>query len=1248
MNAQSSNSWRHWIRAIGSLWMAAVLLVLLLFTLACATAMESMSGTESALENFYRAWWFKALLLLLSINVIAAMVVRWPFSKRQVGFILTHLGIIVTLVGAYVTQQWAVDGKIGFAEGQTVAEFRNTEQLALTMTNQSSKQRTIAYLDEAVFDGKEVVDHQTADSVSMDGVSVAVLRYLPDAVAVQQILNDNPRPQPAIEISLDHGDHAEKTWILSGRPKQVHSTTIAYREITNEIALANFLGQKTEDKKDADNANSLGNILIEYAGKTYTFPLKDSLDSALPIGETPLTFRVIRYLPHATVGADKKLTNVSPQPINPAIEVEVISPNGTEKRLAFAKFPDFSSMHGDTTITDLKVTFVTTSQDTPSVPIEIVRAPKDQYFVRFSTQGNATTVHPLVMNTALQTPWPDQAITLLAGYDHARLEWNMNPVAPIRENKEPAIQVKISTATHSSNMWVPKHRTMPLSVNGKPFELTFSDEMISLGFNVALNRFHIGYYPGTRRPRSFESHITLTDDTGMSVNRVISMNHPISFGRYTLYQSSYKQDGKNTYSYLSVANDPGKAVTFAGYITLIVGMIVVLIVRMSERPRTFVSLVVGANTNTNTRKPTAMGSRSNGTTGQGDSTHGFDPADRSARKPSRRDMKTSNNVTRLGLIVSSFMLLTSTALSVELPQSLDLTSIRGLVTQHDGRWPPLDTLARDRVWRVTGKEFFQGHDPVLVFLAWNFDPQSWMNEPIISIANAELRGELELSSNKKIFSFRELVEHPRLRQLTDDLSRRDPSAKMNPLESKVESINEKLTTLQEVFMGGTIHALPHPTDAQGAWTSIGPAFGQAAQGTSTQQAWLQLKQAFSSDDATAFTQASKQLIAQLQTLPAAYHPSAEKIAVELHYNQLQPYQLSWMIMLAATMLATLAMWVRKRWFDGLVALGLISGFAVLTYGLWLRWAIAGRIPASNMFESLLFLSWGMGLFAIFAMIVFNNRMVPLTACGMGALALLLADCLPMNHFIRPIPPVLADTIWMSIHVPIIMVSYSVLALAMLIAHVQVVVMCVAPKRKDWSVSLDATHYWYVHVGSILLLIGIVTGSMWAASSWGRYWGWDPKEVWSLVAFLGYITILHVRIDHEVIPRWVYGIGFLLFVTVFALAISRIGSPSGLKLLAYTAAACALGIFVFTHGAFATATKSIMAFWLIIMTYVGVNYVLGIGLHSYGFGTGAVAHYMFMIGGYDLGLVAFCAVIYLWRKGHVSPLAIGQPTGSMLS
>ena len=103
-------------------------------------------------------------------------------------------------------------------------------------------------------------------------------------------------------------------------------------------------------------------------------------------------------------------------------------------------------------------------------------------------------------------------------------------------------------------------------------------------------------------------------------------------------------------------------------------------------------------------------------------------------------------------------------------------------------------------------------------------------------------------------------------------------------------------------------------------------------------------------------------------------------------------------------------------------------------------------------------------------------------------------------------------------------------------------------------------YWYMFVGSILLIAGILTGSMWAASSWGRYWGWDPKEVWSLVAFLGYMAILHAKVDKMI-------------------------------------------------GQFGVAAISIAAFQTILMTYLGVNFVLTTGMHSYGMGDSPVVMWM---------------------------------------
>jgi len=216
-----------------------------------------------------------------------------------------------------------------------------------------------------------------------------------------------------------------------------------------------------------------------------------------------------------------------------------------------------------------------------------------------------------------------------------------------------------------------------------------------------------------------------------------------------------------------------------------------------------------------------------------------------------------------------------------------------------------------------------------------------------------------------------------------------------------------------------------------------------------------------------------------------------------------------------------------------------------------------------MYESMLFLAWGVGFFAVIAYGLLRNKTVVLNAAIMAALTMAMTDLLPIDRFIHPVPPVLAGTPWLAIHVPIIMVAYSVLALGLVIAHMQIGFTIFKPRAFEVIARMSELLYWYMFVGSILLIAGIFTGSMWAASSWGRYWGWDPKEVWSLVAFLAYMAILHAK--HA---------GYL--------------------------------------ARFGIAAVSILAFQTIIMTYLGVNFVLTTGMHSYGMGDSPVVMWMVIV------------------------------------
>jgi len=299
-----------------------------------------------------------------------------------------------------------------------------------------------------------------------------------------------------------------------------------------------------------------------------------------------MTFRVLRFMPHASVGSNNQIESISNEPNNPAIEVEVTGPDGTAKKLAFARFPDFASMHASQQLPDLKVThiFETKGAPPPATPMEFVRGPAGDLFVRFSDGRGGVRVAPLPVGQPTDTPWPGQKVTVHQLLDHARLETTLEPVKEPGENRMPGMLVKVATGESTRDVWLQKYQSVPVTIGGKSFELAYTAKTVPLGFSVTLDDFKLGTYPGSRRPRSFESHITISDPaSGREMSAVISMNKPVVYGRYTMFQSGYNERGGRQMTILSISHDPGLNVVFAGYFLMIAGMLTVFTTRAQQK-----------------------------------------------------------------------------------------------------------------------------------------------------------------------------------------------------------------------------------------------------------------------------------------------------------------------------------------------------------------------------------------------------------------------------------------------------------------------------------------------------------------------------------------------------------------------------------------------------------------------------------------------------------------------------------------
>jgi len=622
-------------------------------------------------------------------------------------------------------------------------------------------------------------------------------------------------------------------------------------------------------------------------------------------------------------------------------------------------------------------------------------------------------------------------------------------------------------------------------------------DQATLPFAVKLDDFRIDRYPGTMRPSNFRSDVEVIDPAAAPFKAAIWMNHELEHKGWRLFQSSYVQEQGREATILSVSKDPGQPVVFVGYVLLVVGMCIVLGTRISQ---------------TRARK------------------------DRDVPPPPRKNG--SGAAAAAGLVAA--MAFASPAHAAD----STVEALKRLPVQHDGRVMPLDTLAREGVWHVTGKRAWDGADPVATVTWWTFDPQGAVNAPLVEIGSPQLVEAAGLPPGTKHASFMRLVQSPGVIQAMQ--MAHQAAAQNQPRRGVLgaaEKLEERLLWLQRFLERDVIRSIPPPGNANARWAAPG------------------------------LMRVPADLVALATGPRPEGWPSAAAIERELTYNAARPTRIAWIVLLAALVVSIVAWNRNSKLLDGLSLAGLVVGFGVMTWGIGTRWAIGDRIPASNMYESLLFLAWGVGLFAVVAFAFMRNRMVVLNANAMAALTMLLTDVLPMDGFIHPVAPVLAGTPWLAIHVPIIMVSYSVLALGVVVAHMQIGFTIFAPQREETIHRMNDLLYWYMMVGSILLIAGILTGSIWAASSWGRYWGWDPKEVWSLVAFLAYVAILHGRWDRII-------------------------------------------------GPFGVAAISIVAFQTILMTYLGVNFVLTTGLHSYGFGDSPVVTWMAIVAAAETAFIVW--------------------------
>jgi ABC-type transport system involved in cytochrome c biogenesis permease subunit len=518
----------------------------------------------------------------------------------------------------------------------------------------------------------------------------------------------------------------------------------------------------------------------------------------------------------------------------------------------------------------------------------------------------------------------------------------------------------------------------------------------------------------------------------------------------------------------------------------------------------------------------------------------------------------------------------------------ELQPLREIAIQDGGRTKPLDSFARELAKRVQGARAFgfetiAGLEPTEWLLATLAAPERWKAEPIVKVTHAGLRQAAGLPADKDRYSFQELADH---KGLQDALARvrekLDRNEDPDPVEREVLDLYDTLIAYQGVMSGESLHIVPHADDPKAAWYSIAdlatPQTAAVPQAQRVRALVSAAVVAYREGDRPGVETAASALGSRLAEIAPGVYPARKDLAREVHYNRAKPFRTAWLLYLAGFLALLASFPLASRGFSW-AGMGLVAaGFLSQAYGMTLRVLISGRPPVTNMYESVVWVAFGAVLFALVFEAVYKVRIFAACASALAVVCLILADNVPiLDGSISPLVPVLRDNMWLTIHVLTITLGYAAFTLAMGIGHLNLGLYFFRPREAVLFKNLSLFLYRALQVGTLFLAVGTLLGGVWASYSWGRFWGWDPKETWALIATLGYLAILHARMT-----GWIKDFGM--------------------------------------------AVGSLLGYLLVLMAWYGVNFVLGTGLHSYGFGSGGYWY----VGGF-VAFEAFVITAALLRR-----------------
>ena len=665
-------------------------------------------------------------------------------------------------------------------------------------------------------------------------------------------------------------------------------------------------------------------------------------------------------------------------------------------------------------------------------------------------------------------------------------------------------------------------------------KLEYGSKIVELPFSIKLNDFQLDRYPGSMSPSSYASEVTVIKENGQTYDYRIFMNRTLSEGNFLFFQSSYFPDETGTV--LSVNNDPGKWPTYLGYFLLTLGLFLNFFDKKS-RFRKLSNYVASKNIASIALALTfAFSSIS------------LYAEEKPAEDNAKQTVDYLNKLKDESLITAE--------------------KFGKLVVQSNGgRMKPLSTLNREIIQKLSGKSSLLGMTSDQLVLGMLSAPDIWKDVKMIKIQTPKLKQFIGVDVKEKYIAFSEVFKDGEyiLAEEAEKALQTKPIER-GTYERDIIKIDERLNIMYSVFNGSLLNIYPQVKETANA------------NDNSKWYSPLDAIQSFSGQNKTAIETITRGLINSIvenkwsdannflsmisvyqQRVGADVMLSDSKIDSEIFFNKLDiffkltlAYILLGLIMLIVAFIIIFKPDFKPNKITKLFFIVLAILFSLHTFGMGYRWMLSGHAPWSNIYETLVYISWS----AVFAgVIFFRKSLLALSAAVIIAgIFMFTAHLTDVDPQITNLVPVL-KSYWLTIHVSILTASYGFFGLGAILGYLTLIMFIFRKNRphvdeiiKHVSAITEIT----LIIGLAAITVGNFLGGVWANESWGRYWGWDPKETWAYVSIVVYAIVIHLRF------------------------VKALNTP------------------------FVLSTSALLAFSSILMTYLGVNFYLS-GMHSYATG-----------------------------------------------